>query len=145
MIRVAGQAPSDPLRRSKDDLRARMRAARGAIPAEERERRSEAIAARVLGLPEAALARRVLTFLSFGSEVSTAPILDGFRERGAALAVPILADGRMEAVEFPDGGVLVPSSYGAMEPADRVAVPAEAVDLVVAPGLAFDRSGRRVG
>jgi len=122
-----------------------MRAVRAAIPNQERERRSDAVAALVLALPEAARVRRVLTFLSFGSEVSTAPVLTAFRDRGAAIAVPVLRDGRMEAVEFPDGAALVPSSYGAMEPADRIGVPAESVDLVVTPGLAFDASGRRVG
>jgi len=142
---VAGQAPPDPLRRSKDDLRTGMRSMRAAIPDGERARRSEAVAARVLGLPEAVRAGRVLTFLSFGSEVSTAPLLAGLRDREVAVAVPVVNEGRMDAVDLPEDAALVPSSYGAMEPANRRVVPPDAIDLVVAPGLAFDRSGRRVG
>ena len=137
--------PSDPLRRSKHDLRARMRATREAIPVDERIRRSGEVAARMLDLPETGRARRVLTFLSFGSEVSTAPILAGLRARRVAVAVPLLTEGQMEAVDLPEGAPLVPSSYGAMEPADRVGVAPKEIDLVVAPGLAFDRSGRRLG
>ena len=142
---MTGQEALDPLRRSKDDLRGRMREARAAIPEEERARRSRQAAGRLLALPEARRARRVLAFLSFGPEVSTEPILTGFRERGVAVAAPVLVEGRMEAVNLPADARLVPSSYGAMEPAERTVVAPVEIDLVVTPGLAFDRSGRRVG
>ena len=133
------------LREVKAALRDRMRAVRSGIPEAERARRSEAVARSLLSLPEASDARLVFTVLSFGSELSTAPAIAAFRERGARIAVPVLDEKRMEAVDLPPGGVLVPTSYGAMEPAERVPVPAEEIDLVVAPGLAFDRAGRRLG
>jgi 5-formyltetrahydrofolate cyclo-ligase len=136
---------SRDLLEAKEALRRRMLAARSTIPAAERARRSREIAARVLSLPESDGARRVFTFLSFGSEVSTEPLIAGFRERGARVAVPVLEGGGMDAADFPAGAALVPSGYGAMEPAERVPVPAEEIDLVVAPGLAFDRRGRRLG
>lgn len=145
MVPVAGREPLDSLRRSKDALRARMREVRSGIPPRERTRRSENVADLLLRLPETDRARRVLTFLSFGSEVSTEPIVARLRERGVGVAVPVLADGGMDAVDLVDSARLVPSSYGAMEPADRVSVPPEEIDLVVAPGLAFDRLGRRLG
>src|SRR5436190_4085243 len=122
-----------------------MRAVRSGIPEAERARRSEAVARSLLSLPEASDARLVFIVLSFGSELSTAPAIAAFRERGARIAVPVLDEKRIEAVDLPPGGVLVPTSYGAMEPAERVPVPAEEIDLVVAPGLAFDRAGRRLG
>jgi 5-formyltetrahydrofolate cyclo-ligase len=133
------------LREAKAALRDRMRAVRSAIPEAERARRSEAVARSLLAMPEASRARRVFTVLSFGSELSTAPAIAAFRERGVRVAVPILEEKRMEAVDLPPGAALVPTSYGATEPADRVPVPAEEIDLVVAPGLAFDRAGRRLG
>ena len=142
---MAGQEPSDALRRRKDDLRARMRAARAMIPAGERARRSRAIAERLSATPEMGRTRRCLTFLSFGSEVSTEPILASLRGAEIAVAVPVLEEGYMEAVDLAPGARLVPSSYGAMEPAGRVLVPPAEIDLVVAPGLAFDRHGRRLG
>jgi 5-formyltetrahydrofolate cyclo-ligase len=135
----------DDLRAAKAALRERMRAVRSAIPEAERARRSEAIARLVLALPETGRAGRVLTFLSFGSEVSTAPAIAAFRERGIRVAVPVLDEDRMEAVDLPPGAALVPTSFGPMEPAERVRVPAGEIDLVVAPGLAFDRAGGRLG
>ena len=142
---MAGREPFDALRRGKDDLRARMREARAAIGAHDRERRSRDVAGRLLALPEAARARRALTFLSFGTELSTVPILAGLRAGGVRVAVPVLQEGRMEAVDLPEAAHLVPSSYGAMEPAERIEVAPEQIDLVIAPGLAVDRSGGRVG
>src|SRR5262249_19321720 len=138
-----GDAVSRDLLEAKEALRRRMLAARNAIPAAERMRRSEEIARRVAALPEAEGAARVFTFLSFGSEVSTEPLIAAFREAGAR--VPVLEGPRMDAADLPVGGALVPSGYGAMEPAERVPVPPEEIDLVVAPGLAFDRKGRRLG
>ena len=139
-----GEGATD-LRAVKAALRDRMRAVRSAIPEAEQARRSEAVARSLLAVPEASAARRVFTFLSFGSELSTAPAIAAFRERGVRVAVPVLDEDRMEAVDLPPGAALVPTPYGAMEPAERVGVPAEEIDLVVAPGLAFDRAGRRLG
>jgi 5-formyltetrahydrofolate cyclo-ligase len=136
---------ADGLRTSKEALRGRMRAVRGAIPEADRLRRSQDVSRLLLTLPEAAGVRRIFTFLSFGSEVSTAPAIGAFRERGAAVAVPVLEAGRMEAVDLAVDTRLVPSGYGALEPVERVAVRPQEIDLVVAPGLAFDRAGRRLG
>src|SRR5689334_984184 len=142
---TGGHRVSRDLLEAKEALRRRMLAARNAIPADERMRRSEEIARRVIRLPEARGAGRLFTFLSFGSEVSTEPLIAAFREAGARVAVPVLEGPQMDAADLPAGGALVPSGYGAMEPAERVPVPPEEIDLVVAPGLAFDREGRRLG
>jgi 5-formyltetrahydrofolate cyclo-ligase len=144
---VVGASEKDEVdvRAAKAALREGMRAVRSAIPEADRARRSEAAARLLLALPETSGARRVFTFLSFGSELSTAPAIAAFRERGVRVAVPVLDEERMEAVELPPGAVLVPTSYGAMEPAGRAGVAPEEIDLVVAPGLAFDRAGRRLG
>lgn len=142
---TGGDGTSRDLLEAKEALRRRMLAVRSAIPGAERMRRSEEIARRVLTLPESEGVGRMFTFLSFGSEVSTEPLIAGFRERGARVAVPMLEGVRMDAADFPAGAGVVPSGYGAMEPAERVPVRPEEIDLVVAPGLAFDREGRRLG
>ena len=142
---MAGGESVDALRVAKDALRAEMHAVRAAIPAEARASRSRQIAERLLATAEIERTRHCLTFLSFGSEVSTGPILVGLRARGIAVAVPVLEEGNMEAVELSRGARLIPSSYGAKEPATRAVVAPEEIDLVVAPGLAFDRLGGRIG
>jgi 5-formyltetrahydrofolate cyclo-ligase len=129
----------------KEALRGRMRAIRRAIPAGERARLAEMIAGRLFDLPSIRKAGTVLLFYSFGSEVSTGAMVERFLTEGRRVLLPFLTDpARMEAAEL-QAGRLFPTTYGPKEPAERVAVDPKVVDAVVAPGLAFDRSGHRLG
>jgi 5-formyltetrahydrofolate cyclo-ligase len=129
----------------KEALRERMRGIRASIPAQERVRRAQGVHSRLFSLPEMARARSVLLFYSFGSEVATAGMAARVTAEGRRLLLPFLEEGAMEAAEVLPGERLEPSGYGPREPARRVAVDPNSVDLVVSPGLAFDRSGRRLG
>src|SRR5690242_6093776 len=100
---------SRDLLEAKEALRRRMLAARNAIPVDDRMRRSDEIARRVIGVTEARGAGRLFTFLSFGSEASTEPLIAAFRERGARVAVPVLEGPRMDVADLPADGALVPS------------------------------------
>jgi 5-formyltetrahydrofolate cyclo-ligase len=127
----------------KAALRARMRATRAGLPAGERAAAAAAVEATLFRLPELAGAGTVLAFASFGSEIPTAAILDRLARGGKRVVVPFLVEGAMEAA--PAGGPTVVTSYGAQEPADRTAVDPSTIDAVLVPGLAFDRSGGRIG
>lgn len=135
----------DPLRSEKAAVRAAMKALRDAIPPAERARMALAIEAGLMGLPAVRAARVVLLFSSFGSEVPTDGIARRLHSEGRRVLLPYLTGSRMEAGELRDGDALVPTTYGPMEPADRRPVEPGEIDLVVAPGLAFDRQGHRVG
>lgn len=127
----------------KADLRARMRAVRA--PVHDPAPRSTAAAGRLLSLPELGDVTVALVFRTFGSEISTLGLLDGLAARGIRLALPVLVDGRLEGAGYAPGDHLVPSGYGAMEPNHRVLVDPATLDLIVAPGLAFDPRGYRLG
>jgi 5-formyltetrahydrofolate cyclo-ligase len=129
----------------KAELRARMRALRAALPPEERLRLATAVEKRVFALPEMAAARTVLLFYSFGSEVETSEMARRVHVEGKRLLLPFLERERMEAAEVLPEDELVPSAYGPREPVRRVAVDPAEVDVVIAPGLAFDRDGYRLG
>lgn len=51
----------------------------------------------------------------------------------------------MEAAEVRPGDELRPTDYGPREPAGAAPVDPGEVEVVVTPGLAFDRAGRRLG
>lgn len=135
-------AESDAL---KAALRAEMRRVRASIPEGERHRRGETIRERLLGLPEMRRAGSVLVFASFGSEVSTRDLASDLHASGKRLLLPYLSEGRMEVTEVGPDEPLVPSSYGPEEPGRKVPADPEGIDVVVVPGLAFDRRGNRVG
>lgn len=132
-------------REAKAELRRRMRLAREAIPADDRARIAEIVAERLLALPEATSARTVLLFYSFGSEVATGGMAARIRAEGKRLLLPYVEEDGMEAAEVREDDELIRAPYGAREPARRVPVDPSEVDLVVAPGLAFDRGGHRLG
>jgi 5-formyltetrahydrofolate cyclo-ligase len=122
-----------------------MRRLRSAIPTEDRARFGELVEANLFALPKVAAARTVLLFYSFGSEVATRGMAERALAEGKRLLLPYLDEGGMEAAEVRSRDDLIPSGYGPREPVRRVAVDPAEVDVVVAPGLAFDRQGRRLG
>jgi 5-formyltetrahydrofolate cyclo-ligase len=135
----------DALAERKRRIRREQREARLRIPESVRDADAARIAERVLNLPEARSASTVALFSSFGAEVPTEPLIRAFQARGARVLLPYLDAGEIAMAEYLPGADLVPTSYGAREPAVRTAVDPAAIELVIVPGLAFDRRGNRLG
>lgn len=134
------------MRRKKDSLRESMARLRASIPEHERARLTDLVEENVFGLPEVRSARTVLLFYSFGSEIPTGGMAARIRREGKRLLFPFLTEtGEMEAAEVGPADTLEPSGYGPREPGSRVAVDPAEIDVVIAPGLAFDRRGNRLG
>jgi 5-formyltetrahydrofolate cyclo-ligase len=136
---------SGELKKAKREIRRAILAARDAVPAADRARRDRAITERVLTLPEVRDARTVMVFWSFGSEVSTGPLLAALAGTGARTALPRIVDGELEVRAYAPGDAVTPTSFGAMEPTDGEVLRPAGVDVVCVPAVAFDRAGRRVG
>jgi len=86
-------------------------------------------------------------YRSKGSEVDTTAIDVAARARGVEVAYPRVVDGQHQ-LAFHLVGVdeLVPSRFGLREPrADAPSVDIARIGAFVIPGLAFDRSGVRLG
>jgi 5-formyltetrahydrofolate cyclo-ligase len=136
---------SADLKRAKRAVRARILAARDAMSASERERATARIADLVLSLPEVDRASAVMAFWSFGSEPDTAPLVKALDSRGLRVALPRIVGEDMEAYAYAPGDAVTATSFGASEPSMGEALDPSAIDVVVTPAVAFDRSGRRVG
>lgn len=122
-----------------------MRRVRASLPPEERRRRAARVESRLLELDAVGEARTVLLFYSFGTEVETGMLLRRLHDRGKRLLLPYLEGSGMEVAEVHPDEPLTPTGYGPPEPALRRPVDPAEVDLVIAPGLAFDRGGHRLG
>jgi len=136
---------SDDLKRRKRALRREVRARRDALPPEERERLGQAVARNLLTLPEVRQASTVMAFSSFGSEVDTRPIIEQLARDGRRVVLPRVEGRTIVPVGYRSGDPVKPSSFGALEPAGGDPVRPEEIDVVIVPGLAFDRRGHRVG
>ncbi len=136
---------SADLKRAKRAVRARVLAARDAMSASERGRATARIVDHVLSLPEVDRASTVMAFWSFGSEPDTAPLIEALDSRGVRVALPRIVGGDIQAYAYAPGDAVTTTSFGACEPSTGEALDPSAIDVVVTPAVAFDRSGRRVG
>ena len=136
--------PSHRLKQAKRALRREILAERDALAENDRSARSRAIADRFLGLADVAGAETVLAFWSFGSEVDTAPLIAGLRSQGKTVALPRIEGNEVAPVVAAPETPMCEASFGAMEPAGP-ALDVVELDLVVVPGVAFDRSCGRLG
>ena len=123
-----------------------MRRVRGSIPPAERSRLTDLIEETLFALPEVEAAGTIMLFYSFGTEVPTGGMAGRVHGRGKRLLLPFLTEsGEMQAAEVGPEDALEPSDYGPHEPRSRVDVDPGEIEAVIAPGLAFDRRGNRLG
>jgi len=117
---------------------------RDALPAEQRARAAETIAARPFPLVIGP-GTIVSGFSPLKSEINPIPLMRKLADVGAQLALPVVA-GRgkpliMRAWSF--GEPLASGVWGIREP--KPDAPEVAPDILLVPLLAFDRSGQRIG
>ena len=131
----------------KSALRRRMKAAREGWEAEYRQKADAAIARHVLASEVWRAAGTVFAYVSVGCEVDTRALIEAALREGKRVCAPrCLGKGRMEARAVESLEALVPAAHGLLEPAEGAAiVPPEEIGLTIAPCLAADRSGHRLG
>jgi 5-formyltetrahydrofolate cyclo-ligase len=130
----------------KSQLRQRCKAVRKGLGDEIRQQASLAIYAHLAAWDDFQSAETILTYMPMRGEVDLRSLLADFPEKCWLLPrIPRGEDGRMVFHEY-DPNNLIVHPYGMAEPAPYLPqVPADGIQLVLAPGLAFDRSGWRLG
>ena len=137
--------------RQKATLRQQYRKVRASLDAPFREQAGREVLAQVLALPEYARAGVVHTYLaSDDHEVATLPIVQQALAHGRRVVVPVVVPGtRRLRHALADGcDRWRPDRWGLPSPpSDHSAWVDDisTIGLVLVPGLAFDRLGRRLG
>jgi 5-formyltetrahydrofolate cyclo-ligase len=134
----------------KKALRKRILSLRDTLSLEERHKKSAVIQSHLFSLPEFIASRTVALFASCRSEVLTAAIIREALSLGKITALPVTDLPRKQLILSRITDVdsdLAPGTWGILEPKpDRISpVTPDALDLVITPGVAFDRQGRRLG
>jgi 5-formyltetrahydrofolate cyclo-ligase len=123
---------------------------RAALGPERRSSAAAAIRERLAGLPSIERARTVLAFAAFRHEVDLDPLLASAIDRGVGVFLPWIASRRPPTLEMSrvtDLAALVPGAMGIREPDPGRRRPGrvDRLDVVIAPGVAFDPAGGRIG
>ena len=107
----------------------------------------EALFRRFLALPQIESVRTVLLYHGMDTEPDTVRLLPPLWDIGKQVCLPrCLPGNQMEARLVQRDSTLVRHPYGMLEPGpDCPLIPPDQIDLVLVPGLAFDRSGGRLG
>ena len=131
---------------SKADLRARMKRDRNALSMIEAAELSARIAERVLAVPEFVRAKRVFCYASVVGEVDTRGLMREIIFSGRELYLPrVKRDKKMNAVRLMSIDDLQAGPFGIDEPpGDELIVPCD-LEVLLVPGVVFDRRGGRLG
>jgi 5-formyltetrahydrofolate cyclo-ligase len=132
----------------KNYIREKIKMKRNSLSNIERKALDDIISQKVLSSREYREARNLFIFVSFGTEVDTHRIIKRALKDGKNVSVPktISRERGMAAVRIRRFDELKIGAYGILEPENMDSrVKESAIDLCYVPGIAFDRSGGRVG
>jgi 5-formyltetrahydrofolate cyclo-ligase len=138
---------TDPPSGNKTRLRREIRARRSALsPAAARAAAFSAVH-RLWSLPCLARARRLALYLPAPGELDCTPLAVQAWRRGRQVFLPVIAGSALRFAPFHPGSDLRPNRFGIPEPVGlrRNWRNARQLDVIVAPLVAFDIDGRRLG
>ena len=136
------------VKEQKAALRSRLLAARAELTAEQRTAAGRAIRDALLERPEVQMAGTIAAYYSVGAEPDTRGLLFALWKRGSYVLLPLLRpDGDLDWASYEGPESLVPGPRGLLEPGGPPRGPGAVAraDVVLAPALAVDRAGNRLG
>jgi 5-formyltetrahydrofolate cyclo-ligase len=142
-------ADAEAIEDAKVALRTAVRTSRSARSEKKRADAAKSIAVHLLALPELKNARCVSIYASQPTEPGTLPAIEALAARGIRVLLPVLGDGLQRCWgEYQGADDLVERAPGRPPEPSGELLPQAAIadaDVVVAPALAVDRAGTRLG
>jgi 5-formyltetrahydrofolate cyclo-ligase len=137
------------LQARKKQIREQAHAARNDLP--NKDELSQGICEKFVALPEYAAARTVMYYVDVRSEVRTRNYLATALTHGKRIVVPYCVEGELELFHLENMDELAIGAYKILEPKAELRsletkrIKPEDLDLIMVPGVAFDRRGARMG
>jgi 5-formyltetrahydrofolate cyclo-ligase len=132
----------------KAALRKQLLAARSELPADQRRDAGRLIRDALLDFPPLQMAGTVAAYYSVGTEPDTRGLVYALWKRGTYVLLPLLLpDGDLDWASYEGPDSLVPGPRGLAEPGEppRGADAVARADVILAPALAVDQAGNRLG
>lgn len=115
---------------------------------QQRAEKSRQLCRNLIGTPQFRNASTVMIYLSMPYEVDTTPIILHCWQQGKTVVVPKVSWQQRHMIPIEINSLETGISTGAgglRNPTTGVPMPIDDIDIVVAPGLAFDKKGNRLG
>jgi 5-formyltetrahydrofolate cyclo-ligase len=131
----------------KAALRQSVLSACQAIGPEQAARTAQRVAEHVVGSPEFLRAAIVALYAATAGEIATRSLFEAARRAEKRCVFPrCQAENQLDFAQIDHWEQLEPGRFGILEPgAQLAATPLDPADLVLVPGVAFDRQGGRIG
>lgn len=136
------------VREVKQKLRQAVIAARRSLTPAYREEASRLMRSALYELPQYQMAKTIFVYASMAEEVQLYDLMEQAIASNHTVCLPLVTGrGTMEAVKLLSMDDLVPGQFGILtvDSVKQRVIPANVIDFIVVPGVAFDRKGRRLG
>ena len=132
---------------AKHELRRMLKDRRRQLTPQEQKQAEAAVFSQLTGFEPLNIAQTVMAYIACRGELSLQTAIEHLLMEGKTLLLPRCDEpGIMTARRVRSMKELVPGAYGLLEPAiDSEIMPPACIDLVLAPGVAFDLDGGRLG
>ena len=132
----------------KKRLREQMRLLRNSIEAQ--ETKSAQIIARLQQMPVYQSAQLIMSYLNIRSEVQTTRLVDQLLTKGSpSVLIPYITGDHLQLFRLNTWSQLQRKQFGILEPSEKALTEQKKEtiwpELILVPGLAFDRQGGRLG
>lgn len=119
---------------------------RNRLSKEEINEKSEIIREKLFNSEEYKSSKTIMFYVSFGSEVSTIGMIKESLKNNKAICIPVVKDGNLIPSAIKDIKELNKKNrYGILEPSKIKEIDKKDIDLVIVPGVVFDKQNHRIG
>lgn len=140
------------MNKSKETIKSNKRNIRKSIIAkrdlkkEENSLKDSKIFKNLISLNSYKRAKKIFIYIGFGSEINTKSLIEIMLKEGKEVFVPKVLEEEMIALKITSLNNLIESKFKILEPiGEKSDIDGEEFDLIIMPGVAFDRSGNRIG
>ena len=134
----------------KERLRRKLQKQLLAMPASQRIEKNKKACRNLISTPQFQNASVIMIYLSLDGEVDTSEVILSAWRLGKIVAAPKISWQQRHMIpvqlnSLETGSDLVVGASGMRNPVTGIPVPFEEIDMVVVPGLGFDKKGNRLG
>ena len=129
----------------KKELRKQLLEERNNIPEEQRKQQSEEIENKLFQSEYYKKAKTIMFYVSVRSEVSTHSMIKQALQT-KRVCFPVVKENCILAAEIKSIEDLnSKNEFGVLEPSNIIEIPKEEIDVIIVPGIAFDKDNYRIG